>query len=119
MSASLDNAHFVLRRLHSHLGLVPVGAFLVFHLWKNSQSRFGAAHYNSEVFGALQRMSYLPALEILAIALPLLFYAGYGIVILHQGRAEPRRYPFCTTGSTGSSGSRGWGFSRFCCCMWA
>ncbi len=94
MSASIDNAHFVLRRLHSLLGLVPVGAFLVFHLWENAQSRFGAAHYNAEVFGALQGIGYLPALEILVIALPLAFHAGYGIVILHRGRTELRRYPY-------------------------
>jgi succinate dehydrogenase / fumarate reductase, cytochrome b subunit len=94
MSASIDNAHFVLRRLHSLLGLVPVGAFLVFHLWENAQSRFGALHYNVEVFGALQSMGYLPALEILLIALPLAFHAGYGIVVLNQGRAHLRRYPY-------------------------
>jgi succinate dehydrogenase / fumarate reductase, cytochrome b subunit len=94
MSASIDNPHFLLRRLHSLLGLVPVGVFLVFHLWENSQSRFGAEHYNGAVFGALQRLNYLPVLEILLIALPLVFHAGYGLAILRQGRAEPRRYAY-------------------------
>lgn len=94
MSASIDNAHFVLRRLHSLLGLVPVGVFLSFHLWENAQSRLGAEHYNTEVFGTLQRTGYLPAIEILALALPLLFHAWYGVKILRQGRAEPLRYPY-------------------------
>jgi succinate dehydrogenase / fumarate reductase cytochrome b subunit len=94
MSASIDNRHFVLRRLHSLVGLLPVGAFLVFHLWENSQSRFGAAHYNDEVVAALKGMNYLPLLELFVIALPLLFHAGYGIVIAHQGRAELSRYGY-------------------------
>jgi succinate dehydrogenase / fumarate reductase, cytochrome b subunit len=94
MTASIDNRHFLLRRLHSLVGLVPVGAFLVFHLWENSQSRLGAAHYNGVVVAGLQQMNYLPLLELFAIALPLLFHAGYGLVITIGARPELRRYPY-------------------------
>lgn len=94
MSASIDNLHFLLRRLHSLLGLLPIGAFLVFHLWENSQSRLGPEHYNREVVRALQGMNYLPLLELFLIALPLLFHAGYGVVIAYQGRPELRRYRY-------------------------
>jgi len=94
MSASIENPHFVLRRLHSLLGLLPVGAFLVFHLWENSQSRFGAEHYNEHVVAALKGMNYLPLMEIFVIALPLLFHAGSGLVITAQMRAELARYSY-------------------------
>ena len=94
MSASIDNRHFVLRRLHSLLGLLPVGGFLIFHLWENSQSRFGAEHYNQEIVAALAGMNYLPVLELFVIALPLLFHAVYGMVIVHQGRTELARYGY-------------------------
>ncbi len=94
MSHSIADLHFPLRRLHSLLGLLPVGAFLIFHLWENSQSRFGAEHYNGEVVALLQGMNYLPVLEIFVIALPLLFHAGYGLVILTQMRTEPFRYRY-------------------------
>ncbi|NCA72328.1 MAG: succinate dehydrogenase [Sphingobacteriia bacterium] len=94
MSASIANSHFILRRLHSLLGLLPVGAFLIFHLWENSQSRFGAEHYNERVVAALQEMNYLILLEIFVIALPLLLHAGYGVVIMTQMSAEPLRYPY-------------------------
>ena len=92
MQASINNPHFLLRRLHSLLGLLPVGAFLIFHLWENSQSRFGASHYNEQVVGWLQGLNYLLLMEIFAIALPLLLHAGYGLVILRSGGAEWRRY---------------------------
>jgi len=94
MRASVDNRHFLLRRLHSLLGVVPVGAFLIFHLWENSQSRFGATHYNQEVVGALQGINYLPFVELFAITLPLLFHAGYGLLILRESRPRPLIYPF-------------------------
>lgn len=94
MSASIENPHFLLRRLHSLFGLLPIGAFLVFHLWENSQSRFGALHYNDKVVGWLQDLNYLPLLELFVIALPLLFHAAYGLVILRSGRAEMTRYRY-------------------------
>ena len=94
MSASIENAHFVLRRLHSLLGLAPVGAFLVFHLWENSQSRLGAEHFNQTVVGGLQGLNYLPFIELFAIALPLAFHALYGLAIIGTGRAEPLRYRY-------------------------
>ena len=94
MNVSIENRHFLLRKLHSLFGVLPIGGFLVFHLWENSQSRFGLEHYNDKVVGWLQGLNYLLVMELLVIALPLLFHIGYGIVILHQGRPEPRRYPF-------------------------
>lgn len=94
LTASINSSHFLLRRLHSLFGLLPVGLFLLFHLWENSQSRFGAEHYNREVVGWLQGLNYLTLLEIFMIALPLLFHAGYGLLVIGGSRPEPQRYPF-------------------------
>ncbi len=94
MQASINNPHFLLRRLHSLLGLLPVGGFLAFHLWENSQSRFGAEHYNDHVVGWLQGLNYLVVMEIFVIALPLLFHAGYGLVILRGGSRDWNRFPW-------------------------
>jgi len=85
MSASIHNPHFLLRRLHSLFGLLPVGGFLIFHLWENSHSRFGPTHYNEEVVAWLQGLNYLVPIEIFVIALPLLFHAGYGLLVLRSG----------------------------------
>lgn len=93
-SLTADRLHFILRRLHSLLGLLPIGAFLIFHLWENSQSRFGAERYNREVVAALQGMNYLTLLELIVIALPLLLHAGYGLWIAARMRPELSRYRF-------------------------
>jgi succinate dehydrogenase / fumarate reductase cytochrome b subunit len=94
MQASIHNRHFLLRRLHSLTGLLPLGAFLLFHLWENSQSRFGPDHYNTQVVGSLQDLNYLLWLEIFFIALPLLLHAGYGLVILRSGNRGWGRFPW-------------------------
>jgi hypothetical protein len=39
-------------------------------------------------------LNYLPLLELFLIALPLLFHAGYGVLIAKQARPELRRYPY-------------------------
>ena len=40
---------FLLRRLHSLTGIVPIGAFLIEHLISNSESMNGVAAYNDQV----------------------------------------------------------------------
>ncbi|MCU7875392.1 MAG: succinate dehydrogenase [Candidatus Thiodiazotropha sp. (ex Lucinoma borealis)] len=94
MQASIHNSHFILRRLHSLFGLLPMGGFLIFHLWENSQSRYGQLHYNEHVVGWLQGLNYLLLLEIFIIALPLLFHAGYGLVIVRGSQSNWRLYPW-------------------------
>jgi hypothetical protein len=63
-------------------------------------------HFNQQVVGALQGLNYLPFIEIVFIALPLLFHAGYGLAIIGSGRAEPLRYGYAAQpASTGCSAS--------------
>ena len=69
-----------LRRLQSITGVVPVGAFLAFHLWTNTASARGADAYDAAA-RRLQQMPLSLAAEILLIALPLAFHAVYGLYI--------------------------------------
>jgi len=84
----------VLRRVHSLLGLIPVGGFLLFHLWENSQSRFGMEHYNEYVVEKIRNMNYVLLLEIFLIALPIVFHAGYGVVIWWKGKSNVTTYGY-------------------------
>ena len=94
MSVSVQNPHFVARRVHSLLGLLPVGGFLLFHLWENSQSRFGGEHYNEYVVEKIRNMNYVLLLEIFLIALPILFHAVYGVMIWWQGKSNVTGYGY-------------------------
>jgi succinate dehydrogenase / fumarate reductase, cytochrome b subunit len=73
---------FVLRRLHSLTGIVPIGVYLIFHIMFANASVLGGR----EAFDrTVATIGFVPgplllAIEVLVIYLPLLFHAGYGFV---------------------------------------
>lgn len=85
--------HFLLRRLHSLTGIVPVGVFLIEHLFTNSLAFLGAEKFNEHVRW-LHELPYLIALEWLGIFLPLAFHAGYGIVIARTAAPNVDHYAY-------------------------
>jgi succinate dehydrogenase / fumarate reductase cytochrome b subunit len=92
-AALLDRNHFLLRRLHSLTGIVPVGAFLAEHLLTNSGSWYGPARYNKDVRW-IQDMPFLFVLEWGFIFLPLAFHAIYGFYIAWTGQMNAATYPY-------------------------
>jgi succinate dehydrogenase/fumarate reductase cytochrome b subunit (b558 family) len=84
---------FLLRKLHSLTGVLPVGAFLCEHLWTNASALRGRGSFD-EAVGQIQAMPGLPAIEIFGILLPLAFHAGYGVVLALRARPNVQRYAF-------------------------
>ncbi|MBB5172673.1 succinate dehydrogenase cytochrome b558 subunit [Texcoconibacillus texcoconensis] len=85
------NREFFYRKLHSLLGVIPIGAFLVVHLLVNYQAVYGVERYNQ----ATQFMTSLPfvyVLEIFLIYLPILFHGIYGLYIAFQARHNTTTY---------------------------
>jgi len=84
----LDRRRFILRRLHSLTGIVPIGAYLIFHIMlANASVLGGPERFNA----AVEAIAVLPppillAIEVLFIYLPLLFHSAYGFV--RVGEAE-------------------------------
>lgn len=77
--------HFFNRKLHSLLGVIPVGFFLVQHLFINHFILYGPESFNK----AAAFMGNLPLkifLEIFFIYLPLLYHAIYGLYIAFQAK---------------------------------
>jgi succinate dehydrogenase / fumarate reductase cytochrome b subunit len=85
-------AHYPLRRLHSLSGVLPVGVFLVVHLWTNASATGGRASFDRAV-GGIQAIPGLPFIELFGIALPIAFHALYGVWIALDARANVLRYP--------------------------
>lgn len=88
-----ERHHFLLRKLHSLTGIVPVGVFLIEHLLTNSSAfgwfgwfKSGPKSFNEQVHW-LHSLPFLPMLELFGIFLPLAFHAGYGVLIALS--AEP------------------------------
>jgi succinate dehydrogenase / fumarate reductase cytochrome b subunit len=79
---ALTRENFVLHKLHSLSGIVPIGFYMVQHLTLNSFSIAGPAYFNAVIAFFDGIPSYLLlALEIFVIWIPLLFHAVYGVVI--------------------------------------
>ena len=87
-----DNSFFN-RRLHSLLGVVPVGLFLLEHFFTNSFALKGAASYNDKI-AFFESLPYLLAIEIIFIFLPLLFHGIYGLYIVYTGQANQLQYGY-------------------------
>lgn len=91
-TSSPGSRRFLLRKLHSLSGVVPVGAFLVEHLWTNATALRGQRAFDDAV-DALQALPGLPVIELVTIVLPLAFHAGYGVVLLRESQPNVDRYP--------------------------
>lgn len=86
--------HFFFRRLHSLLGVVPVGGFLLFHLYSNWAANKGAEAFNAKVEW-INHLPYVWFLEVFTIILPLYFHALYGIYIAMDARYDNvAQYPW-------------------------
>src|SRR5271154_5744893 len=71
---------FLLRKLHSLTGIVPIGAFLVEHLISNFEALKGPGAYGAQV----RFLNSLPLVRVLEwgfIFLPILYHALYGLFI--------------------------------------
>lgn len=86
---------YLARKLFELSGLVPVGAFLVEHLYSNFQAvgPDGAQRYDKLVVD-LQTNPTTLYLEIFAIALPLLYHASYGLFVASKSRPNAGEYGY-------------------------
>ena len=84
---------FVLRKLHSLLGVVPIGAFLIEHLLSNFEALKGPIAYGEQV----RFLNHLPLVRVLEwafIFLPILYHAIYGVYIWLRGKSNVVYYPW-------------------------
>jgi len=82
---------FVNRRLHSLLGVIPVGFFLLEHLYSNYLAYKGAEDFLAQVMW-LWDLPFLLFLEIFFIILPLLYHGIYGVYIALQAKSNPGQF---------------------------
>jgi len=88
-----DEIHYILLKLHSLTGIVPVGAFLVVHLSINSLRTVGVWPFQLAI-DALNNLPFLILIEIGFIYIPLLFHSLMGFYIIHVGKTNMFRYRY-------------------------
>src|SRR5271167_61133 len=84
---------FLLRKLHSLTGIVPIGAFLIEHLISNFEALKGPAAYAAQV-KFLNGLPFVRVLEWVFIFIPILYHALYGLFITFRGRQNVNVYPW-------------------------
>jgi succinate dehydrogenase / fumarate reductase cytochrome b subunit len=94
MNAPPLEPHFALRKLHSLLGLLPIGAFVAFHLFENSLAVKGKGYFTEHVIHKIGNMPYVELMEVFVIALPILFHGLYGLWIWWTGRSNVSSYGY-------------------------
>jgi len=75
-----DQRHWILRRLHSLSGIVPIGGFLFFHIFENSYVVHGAATWWKES-EFTRTLPFEVVIEALLLWIPISYHAIYGLVI--------------------------------------
>jgi succinate dehydrogenase / fumarate reductase, cytochrome b subunit len=90
----LARNEFLLRRLHSLSGLVPVGAYMVVHLVTNASVLGGAASFQGNVDKIHSLGPLLPIVEWVFIFIPILFHAIFGFVIIKGALPNTTNYPY-------------------------
>lgn len=92
-TVSAGRGGFYLRRLHALSGVVPVGVFLVVHLWTNASALQGREAFTHAV-GEIQRVPALGLVELFGIIVPLAFHAVYGVVIALRSSPNALRFGY-------------------------
>ncbi|MDN4607194.1 succinate dehydrogenase cytochrome b558 subunit [Sporosarcina highlanderae] len=82
---------FYLRRLHSLLGVIPVGLFVAQHLVINHFATRGEEAFNT-ASNFMGNLPFVLFLEWIIIYLPLMFHGFYGVYIAFTAKNNVQRY---------------------------
>ena len=88
-----EGSSFIWRKLHSLLGIIPIGAFLIEHIISNWEAVGGPVAYGRQVY-FLNHLPLVRALEWMFIFIPILYHAIYGLYIWIRGKANVVYYPW-------------------------
>lgn len=92
----LGRHEFLLRRLHSLTGLIPIGAYLMVHLTVNASLLGGPTSFQKNVYQIHGLEDALVVVEWAFIFLPILFHGLFGIMIVWSGVQNTGQYAYCS-----------------------
>ncbi len=90
----LARHEFLLRRLHSLSGVIPVGAYMCVHLGVNSLASVSVPMFNRAVEQIHSLGPVLPIIEWTFIFLPIIYHALYGVLIIRTGQSNSAAYRY-------------------------
>jgi succinate dehydrogenase / fumarate reductase cytochrome b subunit len=88
-----EGSSFIWHKLHSLLGVIPIGAFLLEHIISNFEMIKGPIAYGDQV-KFLNSLPLVRVLEWVFIFLPILYHGLYGLWIWLRGKSNIVYYPW-------------------------
>jgi succinate dehydrogenase / fumarate reductase cytochrome b subunit len=80
------------KQIMSILGIVPIGVYVVAHLWTNMYAIAGPEAFDRRLEESRQGPWFV-LLEIFGLGVPILIHMGYGLRIIFKGRPNIKHYP--------------------------
>ena len=93
-SSFLARNEFLIRRLHSLSGMIPVGAYMVVHLLTNATVLDSPASFQKNVYAIHSLGVILPLIEWTFIFIPILFHAIVGVLIIRGSLPNNSTYKY-------------------------
>lgn len=87
----MRESEFYLRRLHSLLGIIPIGLFVVQHFIINYFATRGPESFNT-ASAFIENVPFIGVLEWVVIYIPLMFHAFYGVYLAFTSKNNVQRY---------------------------
>lgn len=93
VAATDSKTSYLLDKLQSLSGVIPIGAFLAEHFWSNSYALVSVGKYN-DVSRELQQIPWRIIVESCVLFIPLLFHGLYGCYIWWTGKSNAIGHPW-------------------------
>ena len=87
------NRSYWLGKLFSLFGLLPLGVYVIFHLYSNLRSLGGEAVFNEHLAGTRSLPLIVP-LAILVIWIPIAFHGIYGLFLMKRSRPNLVKFQY-------------------------
>jgi succinate dehydrogenase / fumarate reductase cytochrome b subunit len=93
VAASHNRTSYILDKLQSLSGIIPIGAFLAEHFWSNSYALVSPKSYD-DISSELQLIPWRIFVESAVLWIPLLFHSLYGMYIWWKGKSNAIGHPW-------------------------
>lgn len=89
----MSKLSFFIRRFHSLIALIPIGLFICVHFLLNSSIFLGNDAYMTMV-NFMKNAPFIIVLELVLIAIPIIFHGIYGIYIVYLAKNNVLKYKY-------------------------
>ncbi|MBB3108393.1 succinate dehydrogenase / fumarate reductase cytochrome b subunit [Paenibacillus phyllosphaerae] len=90
----MNGNSYLARKIHSLLGVIPLGLFLIEHMITNFSAYEGGPEAFKDSVTFLNELPLVFFLELFGIWLPLLFHGVYGLYVAYQSNLNTGRFQY-------------------------